>query len=200
MLGPHRGTAIAMRPVGTITKGKTMTRTRQALLIIAGGFIFVVSLACGTSGEGSTSTSGPTEPAPADGLTAVPNSDGLRARVPEGVTPNGLGGAAGFHTDDRSFSMTLREDSTSTIAQARETAQMLGSLRFVRNDETPDGYVVVYEARTLDDQGSPTSTPVFQVDIRRNIGATSYVCNGSGNTEARATQVVDSCLSVVGGG
>lgn len=139
----------------------------------------------------------PAAPA-ADGLTEVPNSHGLRASVPAGVTPNGIGGAAGFHTDDDSFSMMLNE-SPGSRDDAHATAAMLGSVRSVRDDETPDGYVFVWEGRRLDDQMQPTDTPVFHVDIRRNIGTTPYSCSGTSTTEEGATHIVDSCLSVVGG-
>lgn len=173
-------------------------KNRTILTVISGLFLFAICMACGSSGS---STSGSTETEEADdGLTEVPNSTGLRARVPEGVTPNGFGGAAGFHTDDDSFSMRLRQDDSGmSIADVRETVQLIGFDRFIQNEETPDGYVITWAAHRVDDQGNPTETEVFSVSIKRNIGETSYLCEGGANSEANLAHVVEACQSVVSG-
>ncbi|MGE3633557.1 MAG: hypothetical protein AB7P00_26895, partial [Sandaracinaceae bacterium] len=165
-----------------------MTLARKIALILSASFLIGLCLACGSSGSTSTEVTvdeTADEPA-ADGLTEVPNSHGLRARVPAGAVPNGIGGAAGFHSDDNSFSMMLFEDAAATIEAARETAQMLGSVRTVRDEATADGFILVYEARTLDDQMQPTETAIYQVNVKRNIGSTAYSCSGSASTEAQA--------------
>lgn len=177
-----------------------MKLNRTILTVISASFLFAVCVACGSSGDSTGSSSTVETPEADDGLTAVPNSQGLRARVPEGVTPNGIGGAAGFHTDDRSFSMRVREDtSNTTVATARETAQLMAFVRFVQNEETPDGFVLTYESHTMDDQGNPTQDSIFPVQIKRNVGTTSYLCEGSANTEENLARVVEACQSLTGG-
>lgn len=188
---------------------ETFNAARARLIVIASALLALATGATGCCIGGPIPSSGsslapaaepsaaPAAPA-ADGLTAVPNSAGLRARVPEGVTPNGIGGAAGFHTDDDSFSMILTQGS-GTIDEARSVAAMLGSVRSVRDEVTPDGFVFVWEGRRLDDQMQPTDVVVFKVHVQRNIGTTPYDCSGSSNTEEGALRVVEACQSVVGG-
>lgn len=194
------------QPTSRLDSQKTFNAAGARLIAIAAALLTLTTGAAGCCMGGTAPTSSgsapiiaetPTAPA-ADGLTEVPNSSGLRARVPEGVTPNGFGGAAGFHTDDDSFSMVLRE-SSGTIDEARSIATMMGSVRSVRDEVTPDGFVFVWEGRRLDDQMQPTDVAVFQVDVQRNIGTTPYDCSGSSSTEEGALRIVEACQSVVGG-
>ena len=45
----------------------------------------------------------------ADGFVAVPNAQGLKAKVPDSAKPNGVGGAAGFHSEDGKFAFVLEK-------------------------------------------------------------------------------------------
>src|SRR5688500_12339340 len=60
----------------------------------------------------ATKPTAPAGPAAVVGVWKdVPNINGFAADVPAGAEPNGLGGAAGFHTADDSFDLTWMETS-----------------------------------------------------------------------------------------
>jgi hypothetical protein len=164
-------------------------KTRVLLALIA-----ALPLAC----DGAA-----TKPAvSADGFQPVPNISGIEAKVPDGVKPNGVGGAPGFHTDDDSFRFVLQELSDAeqgkTFEQAKSSAEELFFKSWMESKSTDDGWVLTYEASKINFDGDEPEEVgvVYSFEVRRKIGDKSYKCYGSIASADGLGTVVDACQSL----
>ena len=156
-------------------------------LVAFGGFLLAGALACGSGDAGG----GAAEVAD-DGSVKIPNSkQGFRAIVPEGTTPNGIGGAAGFHTDDDSFSMVVRESSKQGRSKADHKTE-IESFAFgewISEADLEDGYALAY---VIDLAGKKSNS----VAVVRKIDGTDYECTGSSTTPEGTAAIIDACKTV----
>jgi hypothetical protein len=163
------------------------TRTLLALVV-------VLPLACDGGAKKPAAS--------ADGYQAVPNISGIEAKVPEGVKPNGVGGAPGFHTDDDSFRFVLQELSDAeqgkTFEEAKSSAEELFFKSWIESKSTDDGWVLTYEASKIDFDGDEPKEvgTVYAFEVRRKIGDKAYKCHGSIASADGLGAVVDACQSL----
>jgi hypothetical protein len=155
----------------------------------------VLALAC----DGATSTS--TEKADADGLTAVPNINGIKAKVPANAVPNGVGGAPGFHSEDDSFAFTLQplEASDGTDFDAAKTsAEEILFKKWITSEKTDDGWILTYESPKLDLSGEEAKEvgTMFSFEVRRKVGDQTLKCYGALGTADQMKTAVDACKSL----
>jgi hypothetical protein len=155
--------------------------------------------ASGSSGAQADEKSG--DEAANDGFTKVPNSkDGLLAKVPENAVPNGIGGAAGFHSEDDSFKFIVREDPApdGAFEDAKKGAEELFFKEWISSEETEDGWVLMHTAPKLDlSGGEPKEVGViYSFEVRKKIGDKVYTCTGGVEKEAGLQPSVDACKSL----
>lgn len=142
----------------------------------------------------------------ADGFVAVPNVSGLKAKVPEGAKPNGVGGAAGFHTDDDSFGFTLMEVTGDAAGKSMEdvkteTEEILFK-KWIKSEKKDDGWVLTYESPKMNFDGDEPKEEgvVYSFEVRRKIGDKTYKCYGGIAKAEGLDAVVDACNSVKAAG
>lgn len=151
------------------------------------------------------SSGGGAASADADGFVAIPNINGMKVKVPEGVKPNGVGGAAGFHTDDDSFQFTLQEikgdAAGKTFDQAKAGAEEFLFKKWIKSEKTDDGWVLSYESPKLDLSGDePKEVGVmYTFEVRRKVGETTLKCYGSVAKAEGLDPVIASCNSIKAG-
>lgn len=138
----------------------------------------------------------PTQEVSADGTVAVPNINGLRAEVPENATPNGIGGAAGFHTDDDSFGYQV-EEAKRSYEEDKEFAQELFFTSWITDEQTDDGWVLTYESITMDMDGN--EKPYYRFIVVKDVGGTKYSCYGGVPQKEQLDANVKSCKSLKAG-
>ncbi|MFK7927017.1 MAG: hypothetical protein AB8H79_02425 [Myxococcota bacterium] len=150
--------------------------------VVGFGAVFLATtLACGSGEEVAE-----------DGSLRIPNSNpAMRAMVPEGATPNGIGGAAGFHTDDDSFSMTVREATTQGQSKAEHKTQIesFAFNEWISESDLEDGYAFAYVTEMGGVKGN-------QVSVVRKIDGTDFVCTGASSSKEGTAAVIDACKSV----
>jgi|GEM_PF-2465516 len=152
----------------------------------------------GGSGGGGGNSNGPD----ADGFVSIPNVNGLKAKVPEGAKPNGVGGAAGFHTDDDSFKFVLQEETGDaagkTFDQAKASAEEMFFKKWIKSEATDDGWVLTYESPKIDFEGDEPKEVgvVYSFEVRRKIGSKTYKCYGGIAKAEGLDAVVDACNSI----
>lgn len=148
----------------------------------------------GSSGGGSEKD--------ADGFVAIPNISGMKVKVPEGATPNGVGGAAGFHSSDDSFGFMLTEatDGKDFDAAKAGTEEFLFK-KWIKSEKTDDGWVFTYEVPKLDLSGEEAKEVgvMYAFEVRRKIGDKTYKCHGSVAKAEGLDAVVDACKSIKAG-
>ena len=146
-------------------------------------------------GGGSSAAAGPD----ADGFVAVPNVSGIKAKVPAGAKPNGVGGAAGFHTEDDSFGFTLMEVSAERQGKSMEdvkteTEEFLFK-KWIKEEKTEDGWVLTHEAPKMNFDGDEPKEEgvVYSFEVRRKIGDKTYKCYGGIAKAEGLDAVVETC-------
>jgi len=129
----------------------------------------------------------------------VPNIAGMVADVPTDATPNGVGGAAGFHKKDGSFQITLNEVAEErkglTLDQAKAEIEQFAFKKWIKAEATSDGWVVVHELAKLDDEGNVAGT-VTAFGVRRKIGDKLFDCSGGLDIADGIEASIASCNSV----
>ncbi len=150
-------------------------------------------------------SAGSEKAADADGFTKVPNVNGIKAKVPEGVKPNGVGGAAGFHTDDDSFRFTLMEVKGDAMSKSmedvkKETEEFLFK-KWIKEEKTDDGWVLTYESPKMDLSGDEAKEVgvMYSFEIRKKVGDKTYKCYGAIPKQDGLGAVVDACKSLKAG-
>lgn len=152
----------------------------------------------GSSGGGAAT-------ADADGFVAIPNISGMKVKVPEGVTPNGVGGAAGFHTDDDSFQFTLQElkgeAASQTFDAAKAGAEEFLFKKWIKSEKTDDGWVLSYESPKMDLSGDEAKEVgvMYSFEVRRKVGETNLKCYGSLAKAEGLDAVITACNSIKAG-
>lgn len=140
----------------------------------------VAFIAC----DGGTSSGGAAA-ADADGMKTVPNVSGIKVKVPDNAKPNGAGGAAGFHSDDDSFQFVLQEmkgaQASKTFADAKTSAEELFFKKWIKSEETSDGWSLTWEGAKVDLSGDePKEVGImFSFEVLRTLGTKKYKCYGS---------------------
>ncbi len=146
-----------------------------------------------------TPTASPAPVATVGAWKKIPNVHGLQADVPNGVTPNGIGGAAGFHTKDDRFGFTIREikgDALNTnFKQAQKDAKEIFFKKWVSKSETDDGWILSYTSSKLDNEANEVGTN-YSFEVRRVIAGTTYKCYGAIADKEGLKNVIDSCNSI----
>lgn len=129
----------------------------------------------------------------------VPNSDSLTADVPANAIPNGVGGAAGFHTDDNTFELKLdkvsAEEAAKDMAAVKADTEQFMFKKWIKADATPDGWVMAYEMPKVDGDANEIGT-IYAFQVRRKIGSTLYSCNGGLAAAAGLDASIEACNSV----
>ncbi|MGH1346336.1 MAG: hypothetical protein ACRBN8_32515 [Nannocystales bacterium] len=155
--------------------------------------------------DGAASSGGDAKTADADGFVAIPNINGMKVKVPEGVKPNGVGGAAGFHTDDDSFQFTLQEikgeAAGTTFDQAKASAEEFLFKKWIKSDKTDDGWVLTYESPKMDLSGDEAKEVgvMYSFEVRRKVGETTLKCYGAISKADGLDAVVGACNSIKAG-
>jgi hypothetical protein len=141
----------------------------------------------------------------ADGFVAIPNINGMKAKVPDGVKPNGVGGAAGFHSEDDSFGFVLQEVSADRLGKSiddvkTETEEIMFK-KWIKADKTDDGWVLTYEAPKMNFDGDEPKEVgvVYSFEVRRKIGDKTYKCYGGISKAEGLDAVVEACNSIKAG-
>jgi len=178
---------------------------RKLLTVLSSlSLILIVTACCGggestTSGGDSAGDSAGAEKG-ADGFVDVPNSKGLKAKVPDNATPNGIGGAAGFHTDDKSFGFMLdKVEGEKTMEQAKASAEEIFFKEWIgEGEKTEDGWVLTWKVAQMDFAGEePKETGVlYSFEVVKKVDGTTYNCHGAVKDEAGMKAAVESCKSV----
>ncbi len=156
--------------------------------------------ACDGGGSGGSSN-GPD----ADGFVAIPNISGMKVKVPEGAKPNGVGGAAGFHSDDDSFQFMLEEVKGDALGKDFDAAKAANEeflfKKWIKSDKTDDGWVFTYEIPKLDLSGEEAKEvgTLYAFTVRRKIGDKTYKCSGSIAKADGLDAVVNACNSIKAG-
>ena len=174
---------------------------KKRLLIIATALslAFAITACCG--GGETTSTGGDEAGGEksADGFVKIPNSAGLMAKVPDNAKPNGIGGAAGFHSDDKSFSFTIRElKGEKTMEEAKKEAEEFMFKEWIgEGEKTDDGWVLTYKAPKMDMAGDePKEVGVlYSFEVVKKVDGKTWICNGAVADEAGMKAAVDACKS-----
>jgi hypothetical protein len=150
-------------------------------------------------------SSGGAAAADADGFVAIPNISGMKVKVPEGAKPNGVGGAAGFHTDDDTFQFTLQEltgdAAATTFDEAKAGAEEFLFKKWIKSDKTDDGWVLTYESPKMDLSGDEAKEVgvMYSFEVRRKVGETDLKCYGSITKADGLDAVVNACTSIKAG-
>ena len=149
--------------------------------------------------DGGGSSGGGGSEKDADGFVAIPNINGMKVKVPDGVKPNGVGGAAGFHTDDDSFGFMLSEatDGKEFAAAKAGTEEFLFK-KWIKSEQTDDGWIFTYEMPKLNDEAEEVGV-TYAFEVRRKIGDKTYKCSGSVAKAEGLDAVVDACKSIKAG-
>ena len=163
---------------------------------------FALALSACDGGGSSGGGGGGASDKDADGFVAIPNINGMKVKVPEGATPNGIGGAAGFHTDDDSFGFMLDEatDGKDFDAAKASTEEFLFK-KWIKSDKTDDGWVFTYEIPKLELEGEDMKEvgTMYGFEVRRKIGDKTYRCHGSVAKAEGLDAVVEACNSIKAG-
>ena len=161
----------------------------------------LTATACDGGGSSGGASNGPD----ADGFLAIPNISGMKVKVPDGAKPNGVGGAAGFHTDDDSFGFTLMEVSADRQGKSmddvkKETEEILFK-KWIKSEATDDGWVLTYEAPKMNFDGDEPKEVgvVYSFEVRRKIGDKTFKCYGGIAKADGLDAVVDACKSIKAG-
>lgn len=166
------------------------TLSRAAVSIAVAASLLALAVASGDGG-GSSSSSG-SAPA-ADGFTAVKKLPGYQIKVPDGAKANR--GAAGFHTDDKSFSLMLKEVAApKTMDAAKASAQEFLFEKWIGEETLEDGWVLTWESVSMDMDGN--KKPAFAFEVVRTLDGTQVKCSGSLPAEAGLNAVIESCKSL----
>ncbi len=158
--------------------------------------------ACDGAGSGS---GGGSNSADADGFVALPNMAGMKVKVPEGATPNGVGGAAGFHTDDDTFGFVLMEVSAEQQGKSMEDmkaeTESILFKKWIKSDKTDDGWVFTYEAPKMNFDGDEPKEVgvVYSFEVRRKIGDKTYKCYGGLSKAEGLDAAIEACNSIKAG-
>jgi hypothetical protein len=167
-----------------------------------------LSACCGGSSTSTTPATGSGAATPAattedkaadDGFAEVPNSDGLKVKVPSNAVPNGIGGAAGFHSEDNSFGFTVMDAAADrTIDVAKKEAEELFFKEWIASEPTADGWVLTYKAAKMDLNGDqPKEVGImFSFEVQKKVGDKAYKCYGSVEKEAGLAPSVEACKSL----
>lgn len=151
--------------------------------------------------DGGGSSSGAAEKS-ADGFTKVPNINGISAKVPANATPNGIGGAAGFHSDDDSFGFMLNEVTADALSKSFEDAKKgteeILFKKWVTSEKTDSGWVLTHEAPKVELDGDEMKEvgSVFAFEVRTKVGDKTYKCYGSVAKEENLAAVVEACKTL----
>ncbi|HUU00505.1 MAG TPA: hypothetical protein VM425_03595 [Myxococcota bacterium] len=134
---------------------------------------------------GALAAAKPAKPAVDDGFKDVPNSSGIRADVPANAVPNGIGGAAGFHSKDDSYGFTVMEvaaaDQSKTFAQAKKDTEEFMFKKWLKEEKTADGWVLTCEMPKMDMSGDEPKEvgTIYGFEVRTKLGGKLYKCYGS---------------------
>jgi hypothetical protein len=123
----------------------------------------------------------------AEGFVAVPNAQGLKAKVPDAAKPNGVGGAAGFHSE-----------AGKSMDQVKEETELMFFKKWIDSKQTDDGFVLKYESVSIDvfaDEGKEES-PQWSFEVRRKIGDQLYKCWGGLKAPDGLDASIEACNSV----
>jgi len=134
------------------------------------------------------------------GFKKIPNIQGLVADVPAGAIPNGIGGAAGFHSKDNSFSFMLREITGAALKQtfkkAKKDIKAVFFKKMIKAKRTKDGWIFIYHMKNPNEKTSKKIPVIFSFEIKRKIGDKVYKCYGGIEVEKGMDEVIKSCLSI----
>jgi hypothetical protein len=151
------------------------------------------------SGAGTDNASSGSDKSADDGFVDVPNSHGLKAKVPDNAIPNGIGGAAGFHSKDDSFDLMVRKlTGPKTMEEAKKEAKQLFFKEWIGDEKTSDGWILRYKSSKLDmssDEPKEVGT-LYRFEVVKKIGGTDYLCDGAVKDEASMKACIDACKSV----
>jgi hypothetical protein len=133
------------------------------------------------------------------GFKKIPNINGFSVKVPANAKPNGIGGAAGFHTADDSFSFVLMEikvpkEMKKTMKDAKKDASAYFFKKWVSSKATKDGWILVYHSQKLKD-GKPVGT-LYSFEVRRKLNNKIYKCYGSIKNEKGIADCLTACNSI----
>ena len=161
-------------------------------------FFVALLLACDGGGSGGG------EQADADGFKKVPNINGIKVKVPDNAVPNGVGGAPGFHTKDKTFGFTLQKieaGDSKDFDAAKKEAEELFFKKWITSEKTDDGWVLTYEASKLDLSGDEAKEVgvSYSFEVRRKVGDQVVKCYGSNDKQEGMTAGVDACKSLKSG-
>jgi hypothetical protein len=138
----------------------------------------------------------------AEGFVAVPNAQGLKAKVPDSAKPNGVGGAAGFHSEDGKFAFVLEkvegDEAGKTMDQVKEETELMFFKKWIDSKPTDDGFVLKYESVSIDvfaEEGKEES-PQWSFEVRRKIGDQLYKCWGGLKAPDGLDASIEACNSV----
>ena len=141
----------------------------------------------------------------AEAWKPIPNIAGFKVQVPPHAVPNGVGGAAGFHSKAGNFEFQLRpasaEEAKLNFATARKEAEdneFVEFNRWVERKQTADGWVLIYEEENLIVKGEEwVSDGVrYAFDVRRTFGGKAYKCYGTLRKVADAKAAARACASI----
>jgi hypothetical protein len=127
----------------------------------------------------------PAKPAVDDGFKDVPNSAGIRADVPANAVPNGVGGAAGFHSKDDSYGFTVMEVSAEqqakTLEQIKKDTEEFMFGKWIKEEKTADGWVLTWESPKMDLSGDEPKQvgTLYNFEVRRKLGGKLHKCYGA---------------------
>lgn len=132
-----------------------------------------------------------------DGTVDVPMEEtGLRAKVPDNAKPNR--GMAGFHSDDDSISVMIKEaPADADLASGKADAEAMLFKDWISAEETGDGYALQYESVGMDMEGNEYTQYTFRVV--RDIDGTKYQCSGSVKDQAHLEANLAICNSLTKG-
>ncbi|MBU1238205.1 hypothetical protein KKF84_17210 [Myxococcota bacterium] len=134
------------------------------------------------------------------GFKKIPNINGLVADVPAVAVPNGIGGAAGFHSKDNSFSFTLREikgaAQKETFKKAKKDIKAMFFKKMIKAKKTKDGWVFIYHMKNPNEKTSKKIPVIFSFEIKRTIEGKVYKCYGGIEVEKGMDDVIKACNSI----
>jgi len=142
------------------------------------------------------------KPAVDDGFKDVPNSAGIRAEVPANAIPNGIGGAAGFHSKDDSYGFTVMEVSAAqqakTFEQIKKDTEEFMFGKWIKEEKTADGWVLTWEMPKMDMSGDEPKEvgTLYSFEVRRKLGGKLHKCYGSVAKADGLDAVVKTCSTL----
>ncbi len=129
--------------------------------------------------------------------TKIPNVNGLTAEVPADLVPNGVGGAAGFHSKDGGAMVLVEVVSgdglKKSMAQAKE--EQLFAKKFLVEKKTADGWVLTFSQAKLNEDMDEVGVE-YAFDVRRKVGTATCSCTGKTPKKEGLDALVALCNSI----